>query len=253
MERSEHLELSGEVRRLVILGDPHGDLAGLEAVWAREGGEGVALFSVGDNVGYADGPASSAFCRRFRELGGRSVTGNHEHWQGDDDELMIVIPPRPGADLPPRARWRLEPEVAAWSRALPHRLELKLAGWKRLRIVLRHTIGPGWGYVHAGNAAELANDERADLVFVGHSHGPCLYQLAEGERRPKRQEGLSLTGEEVASFEVEPFHRYVVGAGSLARPGYHPEPPVLELATYATLDLEQRSLAIHALTKPSTE
>ena len=45
MERSAHLELPDEVRRLVILGDPHGDLAGLEAVWAREGGEGVALFS----------------------------------------------------------------------------------------------------------------------------------------------------------------------------------------------------------------
>lgn len=253
MERSEHLELPGEVRRLIVLGDPHGDLAGLEAVWEREGGTGVALFSVGDNVGYADGLASSAFCRRFRELGGRSVTGNHEHWQGDDDELMIVIPPRPGADLPPRERWRLDPEAAAWSRALPHRLELKLAGWKGLRVVLRHTIGPGWAYVHSGNAAELAEDEQADLVFVGHSHGPCLYRIAAGERSPDREEGLSLTGEEQALLEVEPFYRYVVDAGSLARPGYHPEPPVLELATYATLDLETRRLALHALAKPSTE
>lgn len=251
MERSEELELPTEVRRLVILGDPHGDLAALEAVWAKEGGEGVALLSVGDNVGYADGPTSSAFCRRFLELGGRSVTGNHEDWQGEDGELAIVIP-RPQGELVPRERWRVEPEVAAWSRALPHRLELRLAGWRRLRVVLRHTIGPGWAYVHAGNAAELAAAERADVVFVGHSHGACLYRCPEGEPRPDRQEGLSLTGEELAAFGVEPCYRYVVDAGSLARPGYHPEPPALGLATYATLDVGERQLAIHALRKPST-
>jgi len=39
-------------------------------------------------------------------------------------------------------------------------------------------------------------------------------------------------------------------ATSVARPGYHPDPGDFDFATYATLDLTTRHIAIHSFRKP---
>ena len=53
-DRTDTLRLPASTARLVVLGDPHGDLIALDLVLAREGKHGTAFVSVGDNVGYAD-------------------------------------------------------------------------------------------------------------------------------------------------------------------------------------------------------
>ncbi|MGE0712940.1 MAG: metallophosphoesterase [Planctomycetota bacterium] len=233
------------ITRLVVLGDPHGDLAALEQVVAREAGPQTAFLSVGDNVGYASGPDSSAFCQRLIELGARSVRGNHEEWISAEGELAIVLPPR-------HSERRLRPEALAWARALPLALWLRFAAAPRLRVLARHTIGPGWGYVHAGNAAALAYEERAEVVLVGHSHGPSLYAIGEGDPFAGEVMRLPLasSGDEQIELPLPgPFERLVVDAGSLGRPGHHPEPPALGMASYALLDLVAGTASLRAFVK----
>lgn len=55
-------------------------------------------------------------------------------------------------------------------------------------------------------------------------------------------------GEPLTVF-VEPGLKYVVDAGSLARPGFHPEPGRFDLGTYAVRDLGRRVIALHAVGK----
>lgn len=87
--RTDGILVPRAVTRLVVLGNPHGDLAGLEAVLAREP---ERSYSAGDNIGYAGGPASFFDCASpLESLGIASVYGNHEAWLGEDGTLAIAL------------------------------------------------------------------------------------------------------------------------------------------------------------------
>jgi len=236
--RTDDLRLPEGATRLVVLGDPHGDLIGLDLALAREAGPGAAFVSVGDNVGYADGPVSSLMCRALAERGIRSVYGNHEAW-AEDGRLTVVSP---GGQSP-----RLDAEALAWCRALPHRLRISAPGLAGPVHVV-HTL-PAWAYVRADTAERLADlEEAAHVTFCGHSHKPAVYALRRGLRRPKVRR---LDPRAAAPVEVplEPGTRYVVDAGSLARPAGPRRGLRLERATYAVLDLERRAVRLVALDK----
>lgn len=265
--RRDRLTLADTVARVVVLGDPHGDHAGLDAVLAREDRIGTAFISVGDNVGYSDGAASSVLCRRLIERGIPSVLGNHEAMMDEGGRLAIV------ADR--AAPRQVTPEAFAWCRSLPLRLrvehpDLRLAvavvhalvvsdagapvAWdlptkdqtSQVKLV-SDTKGPLWDFVTSANADIVADAEQADIVFVGHSHGPAIYVIApDGAITTKR---LDLAAGESVQIRAKRGYRYVIDAGSLGRPGHHPEPARLDLATYATLDMRTTALGLHAITK----
>lgn len=242
--RTDTVDLPATTTRLVVLGDPHGDLAGLDGVLAREGGADVAFFSVGDNVGYAGGPTSSELCRRLRDRGVRSVSGNHEEWMRDDGSLAIVSVP----GLPRT----LETDALAWCAQLPFRLRVRAGAAPDLAIAVVHTIveegkRPRWDYVSAENANVVADVESADVVFVGHSHGPAIYVVARNGSVEARR--LDLDADAPVRVKLARGSRTVVDAGSLARPGYHPEPGRFDRATYAVLDLSARTLSLHVFSK----
>ena len=67
--------------------------------------------------------------------------------------------------------------------------------------------------------------------------------------RPVREVRLNLDDDATVLVEILPGHRYVVDAGSLARPGHHPHPGRFELATYAALDIAAGRLELHAVPK----
>jgi hypothetical protein len=114
-------------------------------------------------------------------------------------------------------------------------------------IVTGSTEDIAWDYVSAANADLLANDEQADVVFVGHSHGPAIYTIPpEASTRVSR---LDLEKGEPLTIFVKPGLKYVVDAGSLARPGFHPEPGRFDLGAYAVLNLGRRVIALHAVGK----
>ena len=233
--RTDDLLLPRGIERLVVLGDPHGDLAGLETVLAREEGPGVAIVSAGDNVGYADGPTSSRLCRLLAGRRIPSVLGNHEAWALDDGELFLVEPPE--------APNRLDEDALAWCRGLPVRLKIRFEDAPGVTVSLVHAHHGN--YVSAENAGALAAEEAASVVFCGHSHGPAIYTVRGAVLAAKAR----LEPDGLLDARMAPDARYVVDAGSLGRPGFYPDPERLELATYAALDLRERRLEVRALAK----
>src|SRR5438105_956611 len=109
--------------KIAIISDIHGNLEALEAALADIARERCAsTFCLGDVVGY--GPAPNETCNRVRELGIKTVQGNH-------DEAAALDIPLQEALLSPLAyksllwtRKVLSPEHRQWLRELPHCIEV---------------------------------------------------------------------------------------------------------------------------------
>lgn len=235
MERMDLLSLPESKKRLVVLGDPHGDLLGLIEVLEREDRPEVQILSAGDNVGYADGPTSSELVRLLRERKIPSVTGNHEAWS-PTGKLFLA---------PPGAPPDLTPEAHEWCRALPYRIRIEAKAAPGLRLVLVHTV-PNWDYVSTEKARGFLHDEDADVIFSGHTHRPAVFTVSE--------DGIDMQTASLSPKKsplrvpLAPGKRYIADAGSLARPnqGFKAQ---LEKGSYAALDLEKRVLEVHAFSK----
>ena len=193
--RVDDLILPATVTRIVALGDPHGDLAGLEVVLGGEERAGTAILSVGDNIGYADANACSELCRRLATRGIPSVFGNHEDWSSDDGELFLMK--KPGGTKV------LAADALAFCRARPMRIRITLEKEPGLVVSVVHTLARevdgriGWEYVTPVNADVLADEEGAQVVLCGHSHGPAIYEISpDGQVHTTH---LSLEGDETAS------------------------------------------------------
>jgi len=235
MDDTQTLALPAAVTRLVVLGDPHGDVIGLDEVLRRERNPQTAFVSVGDNVGYADGRLSSEMCALLQAQGIPSVRGNHEAWV-DDGMLKLV------SSGPPQ----LTPEALEWLAELPRRIVVKAVACDGLSISVVHAVGE-WSYVNVRNARNLLDTEGTQLVFCGHTHRPTIYTLdREGQATSKRFEPTRKTPMRAA---LDPGKRYVVDAGSLARPARLRGGMAPERSTYAVLDLVARTVELRGLDK----
>lgn len=236
--RTDSVRLPATRTRLVALGDPHGDLLALDLVYEREASEATAFVSVGDNVGYADGVLSSAFCQLLAARGVASVHGNHEDW-ARDGRLAISAPG--GSPC-------LTPEALAWCRALPYRLRIRGDARPGLRVHVVHSL-PGWAYVNREQAPRLLDlEEEAQVVMCGHSHRPAIY-ACRGDRARARVHRLDPLRDRPLRVELAPGTRYVVDAGSLARPSRPRGGPCEERGTYALLDLANGWLELRTVDK----
>jgi hypothetical protein len=104
--------------RTVIVGDVHGCLAELDALLAAVGlSPHDRLVLVGDLV--ARGPDSGGVVKRLRELGARSVRGNHE-----ERLLASLRGERPFAAKHEEAARALDDGDVAWLAALPLSIDL---------------------------------------------------------------------------------------------------------------------------------
>ncbi len=240
--RTDELVLAADKRRLVVLGDPHGDLIALDVVLAREAGPETQIVSAGDNVGYADGTASSMLCRWLHESGVPSVRGNHEAWSAGGRLFL------PGPGRTPH----LQPEALAWCNGLPERIRVTFEDEPDLRISIVHAL-PGWGYADTRTAWRLIEHEGADLVFCGHSHRPAIYAVkppAAGEEPRPRVRRLDPKGKTPeVSLPIFPGERAVIDAGSLARPSRPRGGMCPSKATYAVLDRDRRTLQVRCVDK----
>lgn len=246
-ERTEILELPPAVGRIVVLGDPHGDLIGLELVLAKESRLDTVILSAGDNVGYADGIVSSYTCQVLAERGIRSVLGNHEAWSLGGD-LFLGPPGYPRA---------LTPEAVAWCAALPTRIRIQAAARPELSISLTHCL-PGWDYVNAKSARRLLDLEESDLVLCGHTHRPAVYSIGP-RAREAQVEGFDPTRKRPLQVALNSETRLVVDAGSLARPSRPPRGggsaggrgggQALGFGTYAVVDLRAGTVSLCSVDK----
>jgi predicted phosphodiesterase len=235
VDRTDRLELPEAIERLVVLGDPHGDLIGLAEVMAREDRPGTAFVSAGDNIGYQDAVVSSELVRTLAKRGIPSVLGNHEAWSLSG-KLFLA---------PPGAPRDLEPDALAWCRALPARIRVEAARAPGLSISIVHSL-PEWVYVDESNVARLVALEAADLVFCGHTHGPAIWVVRDGEE-PQVQR-LDPRAKTPIELKLPRNRRCVVDAGSLARPSSGRR-ACEDRGTYAVLDLTTRAVSVRPLDK----
>jgi len=237
--------MAAPITRVVVLGDPHGDIAALSAVFAKHDGPGAHYLSVGDNVGYRDAVRSSALCRRLMARNIPSVYGNHETWMRDGT-LAIVM------DL--AAPRTLEADALEWCMRQPLRLDVRFERAPEVSIRAVHALaGAGtpaaFDFVNEDNALDIAIEEGAQIIVIGHSHGPRIYEIADGALVATHRLDLLSASPADVRVQIRDGRRYVVDAGSLGRPGYYPDPGRFDLATVALVDVERMEISLQAVAK----
>ena len=199
--------------RYLVLSDIHGNLEALRAVFAHAARKRRdAVLFLGDAVGYGASP--NQVCERLRALGGAmvAVRGNHDR---------VVLDVRQGAVFfNSHAR-----QAAAWSAEV-----LTPANRRFLETIAvgPRIVAPGVAICHGSPVDEddyvfTETEARSafgaieeDVTFFGHSHIPCMFELAEQDE-PRRLVGVVLRGSRVA-IDLEPNRRYLVNPGSVGQP-----------------------------------
>lgn len=241
------LDLDPGATRLVVLGDPHGDIAGAEAIFAREDGPEVAWLCVGDAVGKADGPTSSEMVAWLRARGVATVRGNHEQWVHPDGALAVL------SDR--HANPYLSPEAIDWCRALPDVLEI-FGGpdGKRVAAMVHSHREPRWRDVEVPDARRLVDSLGGPRVLlIGHSHRPRILELPRGAAKATLHP-LDFRTEEERALPFPADGTLVVDAGSVAEPKLEdvtrehvPRAERAAFATYAVIDLVAGRAAVRAV------
>ena len=199
--------------RYLILSDVHGNDEALRAVLAHAARKRRdAVLFLGDAVGY--GAAPNQVLERLRRLRAPvvSVRGNHDR---------VVLDPAKGLSMfNDNARW-----AAAWTgRALTpanrRALDALPAGPRTVEdglVICHGTPADEDEYVFSESEARasLAATE-AGVVLYGHTHVPCIFELAKGGPRPSVM-GSLLRGSRI-SVDLDPDRRYLLNPGSVGQP-----------------------------------
>lgn len=221
--------------RYLLLSDIHSNLEALRAVMAhaaRKRRDGV-LF-LGDAVGY--GAAPNQVVERLRMMGSlvRSVRGNHDR---------VVLDPTQGAVFfNSHAR-----RAAAWTAELltgaNHRwLDALTLGPRVIEEGLEICHGSPADedeYLFTEPEAQMAfASTQASVVFFGHSHVPCMFELSEHGGRQSLV-GVLLRGSRVV-IDLDPSRRYLINPGSVGQPRDRDS-----RASYGLYDSEARRFTLY--------
>jgi diadenosine tetraphosphatase ApaH/serine/threonine PP2A family protein phosphatase len=211
-----------DVRRTIIIGDVQGCLPELDDLVERVGlTSGDALLFVGDLV--ARGPDSLGVLRRVRELGGRSVIGNHE------ERLLAARSAKRRAEAPPKLEAsheellaKLEDEDWAQLESLPLRITLDEHGiW-----IVHGGIVPGipfekqdpWMVTHIRSISEHGEpSSKRGPLWAERWHGPEHVVFGHNARR-KPQLHAHATGIDTACVYGEHLTALVLPEGSAVPP-----------------------------------
>ena len=194
--------------RILVLSDLHSNAGALDAVLDAAKDRWDLSVCLGDVVGY--GPDPSDVTARLRELGTKTIRGNHDKAVTG---LMATEDFNPVAKAAVDwTRAELKPEHMAWLSALP-KGPLETDG-----IVLVHgALQDEDEYVFTPEQAlDGLLDSRAIVTFFGHTHhqGGFSYRDADLEVlqiRPRAAESF-------AALRVEPTQRYLLNPGSIGQP-----------------------------------
>ncbi len=194
--------------RILILSDLHSNATALNAVLDAAKGRWDLSVCLGDVVGY--GPDPNDVTSRLRELGAKTIRGNHDKAVTglmDTEDFNPVA--KAAVDW---TRAELKPEHMAWLTALP-KGPLETDG-----IVLVHgALQDEDEYVFTPQQAlDGLLDSNARVTFFGHTHhqGGFSYQdedLEVLQIRPRPSDSF-------AALRVEPVRRYLLNPGSIGQP-----------------------------------
>lgn len=189
--------------KYAVISDIHANLQALESVLKDAEAQGAEkVVCLGDVVGY--GPLPAETLRRIRSAAETVLAGNHDDAVSgrisDDDFIDLA------AEAVKRHRQALSEEELAWLRALPYTAELEGA-------VASHGdfVNPqAFNYMMDGDtvAANLRASD-AQLMFVGHTHVPCVYLVGRSGK---------IYRIDPEDFTLEGHKRYIVNPGSVGYP-----------------------------------
>jgi predicted phosphodiesterase len=164
-------------KRYAILGDIHGNLQALDAVYADAQDNGVDTFvCVGDIVGYNANPAECL--ERIRSTCVAVVRGNHDHYVSHDECLEDFHPL--AASVIDWTRKQLTEEQIQYLRNL--RLSRMVDGFTIVHSTL--DMPERWGYVIDVLDAEANfNYQTSSVCFHGHTHVPVVFERQGQVRR----------------------------------------------------------------------
>ena len=231
MGRTDFIGLDPKIKRLVVLGDIHGEKDRLLACLQSERREDTAFVSVGDNVGYNDGPASSQVWRILRDWRIPSVCGNHEAWIRGR-RLWIVA--GPSKEL------LVDDDAYAWIMGLPLRIEMTTPHLQEKRSVVQHAPLDrelqDWLYLHNEIPPEsVFRQMPGDILCFGHTHKAAMYSVDEAG--DVDMDFLAVRPSGVLSWELDMSQkRYILDAGSIGRPCRKGD-RVLDVGTYGVIEL----------------
>jgi predicted phosphodiesterase len=194
--------------RILVLSDLHANMTALDAALDAVKGRWDRAVCLGDVVGY--GPDPNEVTARIRELGARTIRGNHDKAVAD---LMSTDDFNPVAKA--AAEWtrtQLTPEHLAWLTALPQG-PLESDG-----IVLVHgAFQDEDEYVFTpAQALEGLLDSNAEVTFFGHTHHQGGFSYGDSnlevlQIRPRSSESF-------AALRIAPPRRYLLNPGSIGQP-----------------------------------
>ena len=213
-----------------VLSDIHANATALRKVledaWAQGATQIVCL---GDVVGYGPEPARSVAMLRIEKA--TVIAGNH------DDAVSGRLDPSDftdfAADAVARHREALRDDEKDWLGALPY---LANIDGEAVCVHGDLTAPREFRYIEttqdaAANFAVCANP----VVFVGHTHTPCLFVTGKSGKTYKTAP---------QDFTLEPGKRYIVNVGTV---GYPREENGTCLSSYVLYDSERREIRFRFL------
>ncbi len=164
------------MRELAIISDIHGNLDALNAIMKHLGKK--SIYCLGDLVGYGANP--NEVVEWVRENNVKCVMGNHEYavvtgdasWFNPDAQRAVFW-----------TRSNLKRENFDFIKKLPKKMELKVDA---VRILFVHGSpdDPIFEYVlpdtHEGLFDYYLSKNNADVIGLGHTHIPFLYESDKG-------------------------------------------------------------------------
>ena len=196
--------------RILVLSDLHANATALNAALAAAKGRWDRIVCLGDVVGY--GPDPNEVTSEIRELGAKTIRGNHDKAATDKmatDDFNPVA--KAAVDW---TRSRLSADNLKWLTDLPQG-PLETDG-----IVLVHgAFQDEDEYVFTpAQALEGLLDSTAMITFFGHTHHQGGFSY---EKSSKNLEVLSIKPrltEAFAPLRTEPRNRYLLNPGSIGQP-----------------------------------
>lgn len=213
-----------------VLSDIHANATALRKVMEDAWAQGATqIVCLGDVVGYGPEPARSVAMLRIEKA--MVIAGNH------DDAVSGRLDPTEftdfAADAVSRHREALRDDEKEWLGALPY-----LANIEGDAVCVHGdvTAPREFRYIDttqdaAANFAVCANP----IVFVGHTHTPCLFVTGKSGKTYKTAP---------QDFTMEPGKRYIVNVGTV---GYPREENGTCLSSYVIYDSERREIRFRFL------
>jgi predicted phosphodiesterase len=199
--------------RYLILSDIHANYEAFRAVLSHAARKRRdAVLFLGDAVGY--GAAPNQVVERLRTMGGlvRSVRGNHDR---------VVLDPEQGASFfNSHARRAVTWTAEVLTPANFRYLEALPTGPRAVddSVTICHGSPADEDEYLFTEAEAVAAFQATDarVVFFGHSHVPCMFELSTVDGRTSLV-GVLLRGSRVV-IDLDPSRRYLINPGSVGQP-----------------------------------